>query len=509
MNLSLYTRLHLPAASLSLLLLGSAVADVSDEELRSIQTPSSIQTSIGELKFFDGVPARETAAKAYDFLDLMRGVDTFLKGMPIASVNQLIDGPKSIGATDYHHVLITEELMDSKPLFLTANTSTLYVTPILDVGKNGPMVVEVPPGMLGAFNDAAFRYMADIGPFGPDKGKGGKFLVVPASYEGELPDGYFVVKSRTNRVWTFMRGSIANGLSAAVENIKANLKIYPLAAKDDPVPMEFINGSGKSFNTIHSNDYSFYEHLAHVVQHETSELLDPETRGLFASIGIERDKPFQPDERMQKILTEAVAIANATARSIVWYPRYEMNMKGIRLYPDTNSAWIYGWVNKDVFFLGEHEDTMNSDARVMFHYPYTAVTPAMATTIPGKGSDYGIAFLDGEKQVLDGAKNYQVKIPANAPAADFWALTVYDTQTRSQLQTSQPFPTVGSQTEGIRANEDGSHTIFFGPQPPPGFENNWLETIPGKSWFVALRMYGPEQAWIDKSWRPSEVELID
>lgn len=509
MNMPRYIRFHLPIASLCLVILGSTLADVSEEELRSIQTPPSIQTSIGELKFFDGVPTMETAARTYDFLDLMRGVDTFLKGMPIASVNQLIDGPKSIGATDYHHVLITEQLMDSRPLFLTANTSTLYVTPTINVGKHGPMVVEVPPGMLGAFNDAAFRYIADIGPFGPDKGQGGKFLVVPAAYEGTLPDGYFVVKSLTNRVWTFMRGSIANGLPAAVDNIKSNLKIYPLAEKDNPKPMEFINASGKSFNTIHSNDFSFYEHLAHVVQNETSELLDPETRGLFAAIGIERGKPFQPDERMQKILTEAVAIGNATARSIVWYPRYDMNMKGIRMYPDTDSAWIYGWVNKDVFFLGEHGDTMNSDARVMFHYPYTAVTPAMATTIPGKGSDYGIAFLDSEKQILDGARNYQITIPANAPAADFWALTVYDPQTRSQLQTSQPFPTVGSQTEGIRANEDGSHTIFFGPQPPAGFEKNWLETIPGKSWFVALRMYGPEQAWIDKTWRPSEVELID
>jgi hypothetical protein len=266
------------------------------------------------------------------------------------------------------------------------------------------MVVEVPPGMLGAFNDAAFRYMSDIGPFGPDQGKGGKFLIVPSNHDGDLPEGYFVVESPTNRVWAFMRGSIADGIQTAVDNIKKNLKIYPLAEKNNPEPMEFINASGKSFNTVHSNDFSFYEHLAHVVQNETDGLLDPETRGLFASIGIERGKPFKPDERMKGILTEAVAIANAIARSIVWYPRTDMNMQGIRLYPDTDSAWIYAWVDKDVFFLGEDGDTMNSDARVMFHYPYTAVTPAMATTIPGKGSDYGIAFLDSEKQILDGAR---------------------------------------------------------------------------------------------------------
>jgi hypothetical protein len=184
-------------------------------------------------------------------------------------------------------------------------------------------------------------------------------------------------------------------------------------------------------------------------------------------------------------------------------------MKGIGVYPDSDSAWLMGWVNKNVFFNGEDGQTMNSDARVMFHYPYTAVTPAMAVTIPGKGSDYGIAFVDAAKQPLDGSKNYKIHLPPNPPAKDFWALTAYDPQTRSQLQTSQLFPSVGSQTEGIRSNEDGSFDIYFGPKAPKGYENNWLETVPGKSWFVALRLYGPLEPWIEKKWRPSEIELVE
>jgi hypothetical protein len=221
---------------------------------------------------------------------------------------------------------------------------------------------------------------------------------------------------------------------------------------------------------------------------------------------------FKPDARMQKILTDGVAIGNATARSIVWYPRTGgsvSNMEGINIYSDTGSAWIMAWVDKNVFFNGKDKQTMNSDARVMFHYPYTAVTPAMAVSIPGKGSDYGIAYTDSNKQPFDGSKTYQVTLPPNPPAADFWAFTLYDTQTRSMLQTSQPFPTLGSQSEGLKPNKDGSFTVYFGPKSPAGKEGNWLETIPGKSWFVALRMYGPEKAWIDKTWRPSEVELLD
>lgn len=486
----------------SLLMSQAAFAEVSEQELKSIQTPDKVETSIGALNFFDGVPTAETAQLVYDNLDRMRGVDAFLKGMPGASLQALIKGAHSTGAVKFNQVMITDKLLDSKPLFLTGNTSTLYVVPDFDLEKNGPMVVDVPQGMLGAFNDAWFRYMQDVGPAGPDKGKGGKYLLIPPGYEGEIPTGYHVVKSKTFRIWSFMRGSIANGLEAAVKNVKDNLKIYPLAQKDNPPKMEFFSGSGFSYNTIHSNDDTFYDHLNHLIQGESLEMLDPETRGLFASIGMVKGQPFNPDERMKKILTDAVAIANATARSIVWYPR----IGGVHFYPDTNSAWTTAFANKNVFF--NNEGAMDSDARVIFHYPFTAVTPAMATPRIGAGSDYGIAFLDSEKKAFDGSKNYKLRLPPNVPVNDFWAVTIYDTQTRSQLQTSQPLPSVGSQTDGFKKNADGSYDVFFGPEAPKGFEKNWLETVPGKSWFIILRMYGPLQPWIDKAWRPGEVTLV-
>ena len=210
---------------------------------------------------------------------------------------------------------------------------------------------------------------------------------------------------------------------------------------------------------------------------------------------------------MKKLLADGVALGNAASRSIVWFPRYKKNMKEIRIYPDTNSSWIMGFLNRNVYFNGKDRETMNTDARVMFYYPYTAVTPAMAKPRVGTGSDYAIAYVDSDKQPFDGNKTYTLKIPADPPVNNFWAVTIYDTQTRSMLQTSELFPTVGSQTEGIKQNEDGSTDIYFGPKAPDGYENNWLETIPGKSWFVILRMYGPLKPWIEKIWRPGEVEL--
>jgi hypothetical protein len=485
-----------------------AAAQVSKEVLDSITTPDQVNTSIGTLKFLDGAPYPETADTVYDYLDTMRGVDAFLKGMPGASLHGLIKGAHDVGAVKYNQVLVFDKLMDSQSLFLTGNTSTMYVLPDFDLEMTGPMVLEAPAGVLGAFNDAWFRYIQDIGPAGPDKGKGGKYLILPPGYDGKVPEGYFVVQSRTYNVWVFMRASIAKGLDVARKNVEENFRIYPLSQKDNPPKLELISGSGESFNTIHSNDYSFYEHLNNVIQKEPLEMLDPETRGLFASIGMEKGKPFQPDARMKGILTDAVAIGNAASRSIVWHPRVEGNMKGIEVYPDTHSAWLMAWVDKNVFFNGKDGHTMNSDARVMFHYPYTAVTPAMAVSIAGVGSDYGLAFVDSKKMPLDGSSTYKVHLPANPPAKDFWALTIYDNQTRSQLQTSQKFPTVGSQTEGLKQNADGSYDIYFAPKPPNGFENNWLATVPGKGSFLALRIYGPLAPWIEKTWRPSEIELV-
>lgn len=472
-----------------------------------IQTPDKVETSIGTLEFFDGVPSKATAENVYDYLDRMRGVDAFLKGMPGASVRGLIIGLKEAGVDQYNKVGITKSLLDSKSLFLTANTSTIYITPYLDVKKNGPMVMETPPGMLGAFNDAWFHYIADIGPFGEDKGKGGKYLILPPAYEGEIPEGYFIVKSPTNKVFVFMRTSIANGLESAVKMVGDTLKVYPLAEKDNAKKMELVDISGVDFNTVHTNDFSFYDHLAEWINEENVDMLDVETRGLFASIGIEKGKAFAPDERMKKLLTEAVAIGNAAARSIVWYPRTDANMAGVEIYPDTESSWIMAFADKNVFFTSE-TGGMNSDARVMFHYPYTAVTPAMAVVSEGAGSDYAIAFLDADKNRFDGSKKYKLHIPANAPVKDFWAVTIYDSQTRSLLQTDQQFPTIGSQTEGFKQNEDGSFDLYLSPNAPEGYENNWLQTIPGKSWFVILRVYGPLQPWIEKTWKPGEVSLI-
>jgi hypothetical protein len=465
-----------------------------------IATPDAVETSVGTLTFTDGVPTDATVETVYDYIDRSRAVNVFLNCLPAGSLYGLRRGHEQLGADASNKIAIFEQLLDSKSLFLTANSSTMYAFPFLDLKTDGPTVIELPSGMLGALNDAWFRYVGDFGAAGQDQGAGGKYLILPPGYTGETPSGYFVLQSPTYRNWVFLRGNTSKGVESAADNITSTLRVYPLASADAPPTTQFINASGKAFNTISGNDASFFHDLNAVVQEEPIAAIDAETRGLMAAIGIVKGQPFAPDERMKQILADAAAIGNATARAIVWSPR----QKGAKLYPDSDSAWNLAFTNRDVFF--EVDGARNLDARTMFYYAYTAVTPAMAKPHEGQGSDYAIAFRDSQEQALEGSKTYKLHLPPDVPVADFWAVTVYDAQTRSMIQTDQQFPTRGSQSEGFAESSDGSFDLYFGPQSPAGKENNWLQTLPGKSWFCILRMYGPLNPWLDQTWRPSEIE---
>jgi hypothetical protein len=452
-------------------------------------------------------PLPETSQRVYDYLDTMRGVDTFLKGIPAASMYAIIHGTETLGAEEAHQIVIFDGLAGPDQIGLTYNNTTMYIFPTTDLERDGPTVVEVPAGALGALNDAYFRYVGDVGPAGPDKGEGGKYLILPPGYDGEVPEGYFVMRPRSYKNWLLLRFSIADGLETAARFIKENLKMYPLSMADNPPEMEFISGSDQPWNTVHANNFEFYNELNAVIQKEPLDFIDPETRGLFALIGIEKGKPFEPDPRMRAILDDAVAIGNAAARSIVWYPRVDRNLGGIKVFADRR--YTTGFNDRNPFFNGDDGQTMNTDARVAFHYGYTVVTPAMATPRVGTGSDYGVVFLDGAGKPFDGSKTYKATLPPNPPAKDFWAYTVYDAQTRSMLQTDQPAPSLDSIQRDPDINPDGSIDVYFAPEAPEGKEANWIQTIPGKSWFTVLRMYGPLEPWIEQEWKPSDIELVE
>jgi hypothetical protein len=468
----------------------------------SITAPDSVETSIGTLDYFDGVPDEATVAKVYDYLDRSRASEAFLNCIPAMSMYSIREGQRAAGANASNKVIVFDTLLDSKSLFLTANTSTMYALGFLDLKQDGPTVVELPPRMLGILDDMAFLYMTDLGMAGPDRGEGGKFLVLPPGHEGDVPEGYYVVPSKTYGVWLFMRGYLDKGVEAAAANIRDNLKVYPLAKKDNPQPMQFINGSGMEINAVLPNDFSFWKNVHAVLQEEPAGFLGSEISGQLAAIGIEKGEPFPTDTRMTEILEDAAAIGNAAARAISFSPRHP----GLYTY-GKGSGWYQPIIGGSTTYMEDGARVL--DGRVFYHFGYICVSPAMASRAAGKGSDYSMGMVDSTGQPLDGSKTYKLHLPPNIPVKDFWALTMYDTQTRCQLQTDQQFPTLDSYKEGMRTNSDGSIDVYFSPEPPQGQESNWLQSIPGKSWFVALRMYGPLEPWLDQSWRPGEIELVE
>ena len=503
----------------------------------AISTPDKVETRIGPLDFKDGMPSKDTVAKIYDNLDFTHAFEAFVNTLQGVSIHALRKGFLSIGVKD-NEVLVFSELMDAKSLYLTANADTVYYMGMLDLTK-GPMVLEVPPKALGAIDDYWFRWVIDLGLPGADRGQGGKYLVLPPGYDGPLPSGFNIARARTSRVIWFGRSFLENNDPKPVaETVRKFTKVYPyeaggvgipiaeflsgeakLGKVTPPPPTVFHEGTGKAFSTIPPNDFSYYEMLNEVVQQEPATSLDPELMGPVAAIGIIKGNPFAPDARMKKILTEALALANATSRTLFMAPRD----------PD----WYYypgsGWQNL-LFSNGYEFETpiplitpegvkpfpatgyRRLDARTSFFYGVTGITPAMAMRVPGIGSQYVWTMVDADKQPFDGAKTYKVTLPKDIPQANFWSFTLYDNMSRSMLDTPQRFPRAGSQSfpsPAAEANADGSTTVYFGPTQPAGVKRgNWIQTMAGKGFIPMLRLYSPLEPFFAKTWRPSEVELV-
>jgi hypothetical protein len=466
----------------------------------SITTPDAVDTELlGKLRFFDGMPTEETTAKVYHFLDLARGVQAFLDGLPAASLYAGLEGLKSVGLKP-GDLGLYEDLMDARSLFLTPNSTTVYAMTELDI-EHGPVVVEVPPGVLGPVDDAYFRWVTDIGLTGPDGGKGGKYLFAHRDYEGELPEGYFVARPSTYHNLLFFRIFVKDGdLAGAAQVAKSGFRAYPLSAAANPPKQRFVDLSGRRFNTIHSNDFHFYEELNAIIQREPADAFDPELVGLFASIGIEKGKPFAPDARMKKILTEAIAIANGTARALTFATRN----KEAYFFPDRQ--WLSTFPGGSYAFIDDGARML--DDRTYFHYLATGITPAMAMAKVGTGSAYAFTPRDSKGRYLDGGKTYSVTLTAPIPINNFWSFMVYSGQTRSMLETDQKTAGLDSNDKNLKKNADGSTTIWFAPEAPKGHEQNWIQTMPGKSFNVLFRLYGPLEPWFDKTWKPGDLELV-
>jgi hypothetical protein len=474
------------------------------------QTHDSVQTRIGTLSFERGYPTPETTRKVFDEMDYQRAVQAYLWAYPAVSFESIRRGSlRDLGA-DLNDFVIADNYADPKAVWLTANDTTIYALTNVDLGKMGPLVVEVPPGaIVGIIDDFWQRSLTDVGLPGPDAGKGGKFLLLPPGYKGDTPQtGYYVVQGTMNNHNIMVRGIVQNNdKDAAVANVK-KVKVYPLSESSGPKPNKFFSMSGKASNTLPPKGMEFWERLSAVINNNPVHERDMFYMAMLKPLGIEKGKEFKPDARQRKILEEAAQMGDAMGRVMLFEgpDRFRQVGEGLGAEPFPGTKWHWVFQVNPLQKTGTYGQI---DERL--HYTYGAIytTPALGVMKAGPGGNYIQAFKDKDGSRFDGRKSYRLRVPANAPAEQFWSLTLYDTATRTMIQNAGN-DSARSGLDKLKTNADGSVDLYFGPagSAPKGLEANWIETLPGKGFYPMFRFYYPKPGLFDGTWELPDVELM-
>jgi hypothetical protein len=469
-------------------------------------------------------PTAATAKLLRDELLFQRATQTYLWALPLINTLGMKVGSEKVFGAGYNVLPVWKKRLDAKTLVTTPNSDVIYAMNYIDVGRDGPIVMEAPAGLQGILLDFWQRpipgptidghaFAGDVGLPGPDGGKGGKFLILPPGYTKPVPDGYFVYHSGTNNVFVFLRSFYQDpaNLTPAVA-VMEGVKIYPLGAGANAKPMQYPDASGVPANLLLVADGGAFDQLKALVDTEDASLADPDWMGMLAAIGIAKTQPFNPDAHSRQILDRAAKTAYKTSRVIGF--EEVVSGRNFRVYPDRR------WVNPvadgtpanpggpfDLAWRRNDGRYLDHDARIWFFTDYYSWSPGMISQIPGKGAKYMVGFTDSSGTPLSGGANYRLKLPPNIPAANFWSLTLYEAENASGYANGQPFPSLGSRDKPEQ-NADGSTDLYVGPQAPAGKERNWMRTVPGKGFFTILRLYGPTEPAINKSWVPGDIERV-
>ena len=452
-------------------------------------------------EFKGGFPTPETAQEAYDDADLSRAIEAYKVFYPTVSFAAGFRAMASVGIKTNGGAMLLEG--SPRQLVFTPNSDTPYAMMPLDLTA-GPVVVEMPPGaLLSVVNDLNQRYVMDLGLPGPDAGKGGKHLIVGPEYKGQLPKGYFSGTATTNRVSLALRAIPANGNVAAAKALMQTVKIHPLDPAGGWSVTEWTDisdrvwdASSVSFET----SLEFWRVLHDVISSEPPYAPYRISYGQLATLGIEKDEPFAPDARMQRILDSAAKIANAQMRVQAFADRRPDRLK----WPDRKWEWASLRYENGTFDTPAYKDL---EAREKWFYQAILESPAMFRRDSGAGSLYWLGLRDSDGAFVDGAKIYKLTVPLPVPAKLFWSVTVYDPDTRAEIVTDQGKAALRSLFE-LKDKSGQSIDLYFGPTVPAGHEGEWIKTIPGKGWFAYFRIYGPEAAAFNGAWKPGDFEEV-
>ncbi|NKY48456.1 DUF1254 domain-containing protein [Nocardia cerradoensis] len=462
--------------------------------------------------FEGGFATDDTVRILRDELVFQRAVQAYLWSLPAVNIWAMKEASERQFGGGYHVLPVWQDRIDAKTLVTTPNFDVVYAMGYLDLDAYGPLVVEAPAGVQGIIDDFwqrpilgptidGHQHKGDVGLVGPDAGRGGTYVLLPPDYQGPDPDNGFIYRSRTNNVFLFWRSFFTDpdDLTETVDRIEATI-IYPLGGKDAAAPMEFPHASGVELDMLFPRDGRYFDMLDRFIQAEAVDPHDMDMRGFLHTLGIEKGRQFTPTAHDRELLDRAARIAFAISKiTITNLLPFE---PGGTYFP--NQPWLNVFAGQNTEFQASGTFT-NLEQRAGYFTSAYSDSPGMVVNLIDEGAKYPVTMRDGNGDWLDGARSYTLTLPAGIPAKLFWSVAVYDPITASGLDNGQRFPSINAMDKPD-ANPDGSHTIHFGPdQPADAGEKNWLRTVPGKGFFVIVRLYGPGKPFFEQTWIPGNL----
>jgi hypothetical protein len=433
-----------------------------------------------------------------------RAVEAVIWGMPAVNFDRMYqamvhDAKAGEGS---NKVVFWSRPLSWKNQTLTPNPDTIYLMPFFNTKEVGPVVLEIPPAdngsITGSVDDCWQTAIEDVGPAGVDKGKGGKYLILPPGYKEHVPSGYIPMSSGTYQTYALLRSNLKSNSDADIANAVAygkRIKVYPYSQAAHPPDTQFTDAIDVVFDATIPYDMRFFQSLDRIVQTEPWLQRDRAMIDQLKSIGIEKGKPFNPDAATQDILKQSILEARE------WFqPQYEKVF-----VPPFNEGSHWAFPVSREFAEGIQTDYANPDSYPVDARGLTYSFVYFSAKHIGAGQYYLMAINDKAGKTFDGAATYRLNVPANPPVTLYWSATAYDRATHALIRNMQ-WSSRASTTAGTQKNTDGSVDVYFSPKAPTGKDSNWIPTDPNGKFEVLFRFYGPQKPLFEKTWKLSDIE---
>jgi hypothetical protein len=460
-------------------------------------TTSSSDTDPTKITMNAELPAKSSVPALFDEMDYQQATQCYLWGLPIVAFAEWQRIHYDVFGASSNDLVLYNSYEDRLGI-LTANATTPYIMDFIDLAKNGPTVIEMPAGhTAGGLGDFWQREMTAIGELGADKGKGGKYIILPPGQAAIRAPGYYSIPSPTMNIFFGFRALDPDPKKS--EALIHGVKIYPYAQRANPTPTKVVSPGGKKYFAGQPDSLAYWERLHAILEEEPVQERDRFFMSWLNNLGLVKGKPFNPTDRQKQILIAAAARGKLMAMANSFDKRFD----SIYHWPDRKWDYVMALTNSNQ--RAENYDEFFR--RTSYFFEAVTFSNAMISKTPNLGQAYLGAYEDKDGHWLEGGNNYTLHVPANPPAVNFWSLTVYDAATRCLIDNPQRNADLSSRKDLVK-NADSSVDLYFGPVAPAGKEKNWVQTLAGKHWFAYMRFYGPTAAYFDKSWKMDDIEKI-